>query len=220
MCGRPHWRVVNRPAHSVLRAVGDETVAVRIENTFQVKQPIDQVWELLSDPRKVVHCVPGAQLTETIDERTFKGAISVKVGPSVTEYKGEVHIDRMDPQAHSIEMIGKGQDVRGKGSASMKMSSAIHALADGGCEVSTVSEVNVIGLLAQLGSRMIQDVSAVMFKEFVKRFQEQLQKGPTEVVPDSSAKPEPVKAGRVLGSVLGEAVRRTFQKNPSNADEP
>jgi len=196
-------------------------VAVRIENTFQVADSVDRVWELLSDPRKVVICVPGAQLTETIDERTFKGSISVKVGPSVTDYKGQVHIERLDAEAHEIEMVGKGQDVRGKGSASMKMTGRIRALPDGGAEVSAVSEINVVGLLAQLGSRMIQDVSAVMFKEFVRRFQEQLQQAPklsapaepTAAPPEPSA-PPPVNAGSLfwvaLRGVIVRFLRRIF----------
>src|SRR5580658_6780644 len=75
-------------------------MAVRIEKTFEVSEPIDKVWALLSDPRKVVSCVPGAKLTEAVDDRTFKGAISVKVGPSLTEFKGEVKIVRLDEQAH------------------------------------------------------------------------------------------------------------------------
>lgn len=194
-------------------------MAVKVENTFQVRESPERVWELLSDPRKVVSCVPGAQLTESIDDRTFQGSISVKVGPTVTDYKGQVHIERLDPEAHEIEMLGKGQDVRGKGSASMKMTGRVRALADGGSEVSAVSEINIVGLLAQLGSRMIQDVSAVMFKEFAKRFQQQLEQSPAVPVPDASAKPEPVHAVRVLGSVLGEAVRRTFQKKPEGSDE-
>lgn len=194
-------------------------MAVRIENTFQVKEPVDRVWALLSDPRKVVTCVPGAQLTETVDERTFKGTVSVKVGPSVTDYKGQVTIERLDAQTHEIEMVGKGQDIRGKGSASLRMTGSVRALPDGGAEVSTVSEVTVVGLLAQLGSRMIQDVSAVMFKEFVKRFQEQIEQGPAAPVADASAKPEPVKAVSVLGSALGEAVRRTFHRKPDKPDE-
>ena len=200
-------------------------MAVRIENTFQVAEPVDQVWELLSDPRKVVACVPGAQLTETIDDRTFKGSISVKVGPSVTDYKGQVHIERLDDQSHEIEMVGKGQDVRGKGSASMKMTGSIRALPGGGAEVSAVSEINVVGLLAQLGSRMIQDVSAVMFKEFVRRFQEQLQQAPQAPAPPEApaavaaepaapptAPPPPVNAGSLFWIALRGAVVRFFRK--------
>lgn len=203
-------------------------MAVRIENTFQVKEPVDRVWELLSDPRKVVTCVPGAQLTETIDERTFKGSISVKVGPSVTDYKGQVHIERLDAQAHEIEMVGKGQDVRGKGSASMRMTGSIRALPDGGAEVSAVSEINVVGLLAQLGSRMIQDVSAVMFKEFVRRFQEQLQaskpSAPSEptVLPveQNAAPPQPVNAGRLFWVALRGAIARFFRRIFGGSNEP
>ena len=190
-------------------------MAVNIANTFQVKQPIDRVWTLLSDPRRVVTCVPGARITETVDARTFKGSVSMKVGPAVAEYNGQVFIERQDADAHEIEMLCKGQDVRGKGSASIKMTGRLKPLPDGGTEVSAVSEVNVVGLLAQLGSRVIQDVSGVMFKEFVKRFQEQLERG--EDAPDPNATVEPVQATRVVGSVLSDAVGRIFHRKP---DEP
>jgi len=149
-------------------------MAVRIEKTFQVQEPIDKVWRLLSDPRNVAGCVPGAQITEAVDERTFKGSVSVKVGPSVTNYKGDVHFERLDAAAYEMELVGKGQDVTGRGSASMKMTGRLRSLPDGGTEVATVAEVNVIGILAQFGGRMINDVSDIMFGEFTKRFEQQL----------------------------------------------
>jgi uncharacterized protein len=194
-------------------------VAVKVENNFQVPEPIDRVWELLSDPAKVVVCVPGARLTGRIDDETFTGTISVKVGPSLSEYKGQVHVDKRDAEAHEIELSGKGQDVRGKGSASMKMSGRLAALPDGGTAVFTVSEVTVVGLLAQLGGRMIQDVSSVMFKEFVKRFQQQLQQGPAAVTPDPSAAVEPVQAVRVVGQAIGEVLGRPFRRKSEGPDE-
>ena len=63
-------------------------MALKIEKSFQVKEPLEKVWSFLSDPRKVASCVPGAQITEQVDDKNYKGAISVKVGPSVTDYKG------------------------------------------------------------------------------------------------------------------------------------
>jgi carbon monoxide dehydrogenase subunit G len=138
-------------------------MAVKIEKTFRVDEPVEKVWAFLSDPKKVGACVPGAQITEQVDERTYKGAIKVKVGPSVTDYKGEVQIVRLDNVAHEIEILGKGQDVRGKGSASMKMTGKLHAL-DSGTEVTSISELNVVGILAQMGSRVIQEVSNIMFE--------------------------------------------------------
>ncbi len=136
---------------------------------------MEQVWSLLSDPRRVATCVPGAKITEQVDEKTYKGTISVKVGPSATDYKGELEIVRLDPENHEIEILGKGQDVRGRGSASMKMTGKLRSLEDGGTEVTSVSEVNVVGILAQMGSRVISEVSNIMFAQFIKNFQAQLQ---------------------------------------------
>ncbi|HZU32245.1 MAG TPA: SRPBCC family protein [Candidatus Angelobacter sp.] len=149
-------------------------MAVTIEKTFRVDEPADKVWAILSDPKKVALCVPGAQITEQVDDKTYKGAIKVKVGPSVTDFKGEVQVVRLDGQAHEIEILGKGQDVRGKGSASMKMTGKLRTV-DGGTEVVCTSELNVVGILAQMGARVITEVSNIMFEQFVNNFKKQLQ---------------------------------------------
>ena len=149
-------------------------MAMQIEKTFQVDEPVDKVWSLLSDPRRVATCVPGAKLSDQVDEKTYRGTITVKVGPSTTDYKGELQIVRLDQDNHEIEIIGKGQDVKGRGSASMKMTGKARALESGGTEVTSVSEVNVVGILAQMGARVIQEVSNVIFAQFIKNFRAQL----------------------------------------------
>jgi carbon monoxide dehydrogenase subunit G len=186
-------------------------VALRIEKTFQAKVQIDKVWSFLSDPRKVAVCVPGAQITEQVDEKTYKGAISVKVGPSMTEYKGEVTIVRLDPQHHEIEILGKGQDVRGRGSASMKMTGKLKALDDGGTEVTSISELNVVGILAQMGSRVIGEVSNIMFGEFTKNFQAQLAQPADASETATAATPKPIRAT----SVAWQAVKEVFHRATS-----
>src|SRR5262252_10370710 len=110
-------------------------MALSIQKTFAVQEPVEKVWAFLSDPRKVATCVPGAQITEQVDEKTYKGTVSVKVGPSVTDYRGEVQIVGLDALNHEIELLGKGQDVRGRGSASLKMTGRLRTMPDGGTEV-------------------------------------------------------------------------------------
>jgi carbon monoxide dehydrogenase subunit G len=190
-------------------------MAIKIEKTFQVQEPLDRVWKFLSDPAKVAGCVPGAQVTEAVDDRTYKGLIKVQVGPSVTDYRGEAHIELLDHEKHEIQMVGKGQDVRGKGSASMKMTGQARTLPDGSTEVVTVSEVNVVGLLAQLGARMIQEVSNKMFEEFTANLRAQLQQERvTGAQPASgtAAPPQPIKAVPLVLSVAGERVGRFFRR--------
>jgi len=181
-------------------------MAVKIEKTFQVQQPVEKVWAFLSDPRRVVTCVPGAKITEQVDDQNYKGAISVKVGPSVTDYKGEVQIVRLDAAAHEIEILGKGRDVRGKGSASMKMTGKLRAL-DGGTEVVSVSELNVVGILAQMGGRVINEVSNIMFEQFSNCFREKLQGGEGE-----PAAPKPISG---VGLALS-ALKATLGRGPKH----
>jgi carbon monoxide dehydrogenase subunit G len=99
------------------------------------------------------------------------------VGPSVSDFKAEVQIVRLDPAAHEIELLGKGQDTRGKGSASMKMTGKLRTLENGATEVVSASEMNVVGILAQMGGRMIQEVSNIMFEKFSTSFKQKLQGG-------------------------------------------
>jgi carbon monoxide dehydrogenase subunit G len=170
-------------------------MALKIEKTFEVPEPLEKVWAFLSDPRKVATCVPGAQITDQVDEKTYKGTIKVKVGPSVTDYNGEVQIVRSDTENHEIEILGKGQDVRGRGSASMKMTGKLRALDSGGTEVVSESEITVVGILAQMGSRVITEVSNIMFGEFTKNFQARLKEASGDPAgPAAGAEVAPIKA--------------------------
>lgn len=185
-------------------------MALRIEKTFQVDQPIGKVWSFLSDPTKVASCVPGAQITEKVDDKTYKGSISVKVGPSVTDYKGEVHILRLDAQNYEIEIQGKGQDVRGRGSASMTMTGKLATLDGRATQVTSASEVNVVGILAQMGSRVITEVSNIMFEKFSENFQALLQQSSDQPVAVAiDAKPAaPIEPG----SIAWQAFRQMFAR--------
>jgi carbon monoxide dehydrogenase subunit G len=180
-------------------------MGIQIEKKFRVEEPIEQVWSLLSDPRRVAVCVPGAKITEQINETTYRGAISVKVGPSATDYKGEVQVIRLDADKHEIEIVGKGQDVKGRGSASMKMTGTARALETGETEVTSISELNVIGILAQMGARVINEVSNVIFAQFIKNFQAQLRQ-PGDA-PASEAKP------LSAASVAWAAAKGAFHRN-------
>lgn len=203
---------------------------VKIDKTFQVGAPIEKVWTLLSDPKKIVGCVPGAQITDTVDERNYKGTVSLKVGPVVTDFKGDIVIETLDSERRALVLKGNGVDAKGKGSASMTMTGHLKSLEGGGTEVDTSMEVSVIGRLAQFGARLMEDVSNRMFEQFVDCFERKLlPAAPEEGSQDAGAasapanldeggagespeKPEPIKALPLLFSVLGGAIARFFRR--------
>jgi hypothetical protein len=57
----------------------------------------------------------------------------------------------------------------------MKMTGKLRVLDTGGTQVASESEIGVVGILAQMGSRVITEVSNIMFSEFMKNFQARLQ---------------------------------------------
>lgn len=138
----------------------------RIEERFAVRAPIEAVWAYLIDPRRVVTCLPGAELTEVVDDRTFLGAVKVKVGPVTVAYKGKVILQEVDAAARRVRMTGEGRESTGSGSARMAMESRLQLLPTGEVEVLVTSDVDVVGRLVQLGRGMIEQVSHQLFSQF------------------------------------------------------
>ena len=144
-------------------------MSTRIEERFEVRAPPANVWAFLIDPRRVVVCLPGAELTEVVDERTFDGTVKVKVGPVTVGYRGRVHIDEIDEAGRRVRMTGEGRESGGGGSARMRMESSLVEKPGGTTEVTVVSEVDVVGRLVQLGRGMIEQVSHQVFLQFAER---------------------------------------------------
>jgi hypothetical protein len=94
------------------------------------------------------------------------------------------------PEEHVVELTGRGQDIRGKGGADMKMTSRLTPAAGGGTDATVVSEVNVTGILAQFGRGMIQDVSDQMFETFTKNMRAELETKDSAGTPATDGEPD------------------------------
>ena len=174
-----------------------------ISRSFQADQSIDQVWANISDPEKLVTCLPGASLTETVDDRNFKGEVTMKFGPIKAKYNGLITFEELDPETKKMKMIGKGLDSRGKGSADMVMNCQLTEK-DGGTSVDYTIDITIIGMLAQFGARLITDVTNSVFDEFTENFKSKL-------------KGEQVDNTMSAGKMMGTVVKSIFKKD-SNSD--
>ena len=63
---------------------------MKIQEKFTVNAPADEVWAFLIDPERVAAALPGARITEKVDENTYKGGMAVNVGPLSAAYNGTV----------------------------------------------------------------------------------------------------------------------------------
>jgi uncharacterized protein len=141
-------------------------MAFKIEERFEVQAPIERVWKYLIDPARVVQCLPGAELLESVDEHTFRGAIKVKVGPLSMSYKGQGKFTDLNEQAHEVKMVGEAREVGGSGSTKVTMLSTVAALPNGGSEVLVKADIDLVGRIVQFGRGMVEEVSKQMFRQF------------------------------------------------------
>ena len=81
---------------------------MEIENEFTVPAPIDHVWAYLLDVERVAPCMPGAELTEVVDDTTWKGKVNMKLGPVSLSFAGTVTMQDRDDHAHKIVLSAKG----------------------------------------------------------------------------------------------------------------
>ena len=169
-----------------------------IEKEFDIEQPIDIVWKALADPAYIVTCVPGASLTEKVDDRNFKGEVVAKFGPIKAAYSGDIEIQELDEANRKMVLKGRGLDSKGKGSADMIMNGLLSET-DGKTHVKFSMNIAIVGMLAQFGSRLINDVSEQLLNQFVENFKAKLA-GET-VENDLSA-----------GSMLGAMAKSLFGK--------
>jgi len=161
-------------------------MAFEIVKTFVVRSSPEQVWSFLIDPERVARCLPGAAITGKLDDRTWQGTMTVKVGPVSSSYKGKVAFEKLDASSRTAEIVAQGQDIRGRGGADLRLTSTLAQKAPGETEVTTTSRVNITGILAQMGRGMVQDVSDQMFQIFSQRVRAELESAAPAATPTAA----------------------------------
>lgn len=170
-----------------------------ITKAFDVHEPIDKVWTNLASPEEIVVCVPGAAITEKIDDRHYKGEVITKFGPIKAAYAGDIEIVELDETNHKMTLKGRGLDSKGKGSADMIMNGTLTEI-EGGTHVDFSMDITIVGMLAQFGSRLINDVSDQLLNQFVENFRAKLAGG--EVDPAAAPKDNSLDATKLAGTVV------------------
>jgi uncharacterized protein len=151
---------------------------MRIENVVEVDAPVDRVWALVNDIPRVAPCMPGAALTNVVDEQTYEGTVAVKLGPLRMSYKGTVVIQDVDEAGRSARLAASGKDTKGAGTARATVDTRLEPVGDARTRMSVTSEVQLTGRVASFGrGGAINDVATRLFREFADCLRTTLEAG-------------------------------------------
>lgn len=137
-----------------------------IENEFEVAAPIEQVWQHMLDVPRIVPCLPGAELTEVVGDGSYEGKVTTKLGPVSLRFSGTAEIVERDETAKRVVMNAVGSEQKGKGRASMSLTSTMASAGNGGTRVSVSQDLQLSGAAAQYGRGMVSDVTTTLMRQF------------------------------------------------------
>src|SRR5215831_13501692 len=132
---------------------------MEFDNSFEVPLPIDDAWKVLMDIRRIAPCMPGAELTDVVDDRTYKGRIGVRLGPVALSFAGVVKFEDIDDTNRTARVAAQGNDAKGRGSANAIASFHLER-AGGGTQVLVHTNLTLSGAVAQYGRGTIPATDA------------------------------------------------------------
>lgn len=191
---------------------------IKLSETIEIDAPIDTVWPILADPKRVVGCVPGMTLTADKGDGVYEGTISVRFGPTVANFRGQARLS-YDHAAKTCDIEAGGVDQKG----STRATGSAHIVASGS-EVTAVAidgGVNVTGPLAQFARTGGIFVARALLAEFVTTLSQRLNAdrvlneasptdAPAQQAPSASAQ---ISGFRILRKALLDWIKHLLGRN-------
>ena len=196
---------------------------MEIENEFDVPAPVDHVWTYLLDVERVAPCMPGAELTEVIDDHTWKGKVNMKLGPVSLAFAGTVTMQERDDQAKRIVLAAKGMEQKGKGAANASVTSWLEQ-GDGVTNVKMRADIHLTGTVAQLSRGLLPEVSRKLTQQFADcllqsmgaaevRATESADLAAAVAAPvDATARPKPIGGIRLGFAAIWTSIKSFFRR--------
>ena len=187
---------------------------MKVTQEIQVASSAENVFEFFQDVPAVAQCMPGAKLTEDRGDGSYRGTVSVRLGPMTAGFEGEANV-ASDPDTMTGQISGKGVDRRGGSRGQVNVKYAVVA-ADDGSTVSVDADITISGAAAQFGrTGLINQISQRLIRDFVRCIEAKLQA-------ESESSAAEISAGEVkgislvastVGSEISSGVKKLFKKD-------
>lgn len=199
---------------------------MEFDNSFDVPLPPAQAWPVLMDIRRMAPCMPGAELTDVVDDRTYKGNIAVRLGPVALTFAGLVKFEEIDNAGHKARVRAQGDDAKGRGAAQAVATFRLEP-SGGGSKVLVHTDLSLSGAVAQYGRGvgMIQATAAALISQFAGNLKTELARrgtppstarpaaadaSPTAASPEAPKAAKPISGFALMARVLWDSILRLF----------
>jgi carbon monoxide dehydrogenase subunit G len=180
---------------------------MKLEQSFTVAAPVEQVWDMLVDVERVAPCLPGAEITGQGPDGSYEGNFTVKLGPTTASYRGSLRMESLDEASRTATMHAKGTDKRGQGGANATIVSTMRQEGEE-TVVDVATDFTITGRLARFGrGGMIEDISRRMMRDFSQCLQASMASEPAPAAAEApaAAAAAPVTPGEEADAAVASA---------------
>src|SRR5881409_1790756 len=145
---------------------------MKIEGAHDIPAPRQKVWEAFLDPERLRQAIPGCEKLEALGNDEYRAVMKIGVAAVKGTFEGKVRlVDKKPPESYRMAVEGSGGPGFVRGDTVITLSDA----EGGGTRVAYSSDVQVGGLIASVGQRMLGGVSKMMADKFFGKMSELLQ---------------------------------------------
>jgi carbon monoxide dehydrogenase subunit G len=138
---------------------------MKLEGSHDIPAPRDRVWAAFLDPEVLRQAIPGCEKLEALGNDEYKATMKVGVAAVKGTFEGKVRLsDKKPPESYKMAVEGSGTPGFIRGETIISLSDA-----DQGTRVSYTADLQVGGLIAGVGQRMLGGVSKMMADQFFNK---------------------------------------------------
>jgi uncharacterized protein len=136
---------------------------MKLEGSHDVPAPRQKVWDAFFDPARLQQAIPGCEKLEATGPDEYKATMKIGVGGVKGTFEGKVRLsEKKPPESYKMAVEGTGGPGFVRGDTLITLSDG----EGGGTRVVYNADVQVGGLIASVGQRLLGGVSKMMADKF------------------------------------------------------
>ncbi len=180
---------------------------MKIEKSFTINAPQNEVWEFVSSPEKVGMCFPGCQGVTALGEDKYKAVIKVQIGPIKTVFNIDFEETEKRPMEYSA-YTSRGEENNRASRLKSESTLSLSPIDEFSTQVDYASELSIVGRLGKFGAGMMKKKADSMGDEFVEILRTQIE-GPPDTGESTPATAESSSSGgtrKLIAALVAAAI--------------
>src|SRR5579872_4398223 len=143
---------------------------MKITADYRITAPRDRVFAALTDPEYLQPCMTGCERLTPVGDNTYEAQLLIGLPGLKGVYTGRAELRELNPPESYVMIVdGKGGPGFVRARAAFRLTEG-----DGGTGLHCEADVQVGGVLAAVGSRLIPAAARKMMDDFFRCLQERL----------------------------------------------